>query len=209
MKPTGSDAIITFMRLATRLKHVRRQGWLDRGVPDPESSADHSWNLALFAWLVATGRNGLDPNRVLLIALVHDLPEALAGDTTPFDRHRSDDGTIPEDRLRAAPSYVAREVNEKHARERSALVQMVNDLPPAMAGPLIDAWDEYTAGDSPEARFVRQLDKLETLLQAELYLDQHPDIIIDSFRAGTDRDITDPALRQLLHAIWNSEPTQS
>ncbi len=61
---------------------------------------------------------------------------------------------------------------------------MTRELPPNLEEQLVTAWDDYAAGTTPEARFVRQMDKLETLLQAELYLDQHPEIVIDSFRLG-------------------------
>lgn len=189
------------MRLAARLKEIRRQGWIDRGVPDPESSADHSWSLALLAWLIASTREDLDADQVMRVALLHDLPEALAGDATPFDRHRSADGTIPDDHFQRAPIYDAEESRAKHERERRALTRMTEQLPKPLRDQIFDAWEEYDAGQTPEARFVRQMDKLETLLQAEIYLDQHPEIIIESFRAGAERDISDPLLRELLAAL--------
>lgn len=193
------------MRTANRLKAVRRQGWIDRGVPAPESSADHSWSLALFVWLVAQTRGDLNAGRVLLLALIHDLPEALAGDATPFDRHRREDGTIPADHFRAAPTYAERETKDKHARERRALADMIGGLPDELSEKIRSAWDEYMEGLTAEARFVRQMDKLETLLQAEIYLDQHSEIVIDSFRAGTERDVTDPGLRRMLAALTTIE----
>ncbi len=204
MRQVDGDAIAAFMRLATRLKAVRRQGWLDRGVNDPESSADHSWNLAIFAWLSALTRDDLDTDRVLLLALVHDLPEALAGDTTPFDRYRQADGAIPEAHFTNAPDYDQREKTAKQEREREALDQMLATLPPDLAGAIADAWAEYTERTTPEALYVRQMDKLETLLQAELYRSEQPEIVIDSFRRGTRRDVSDPSLQPLLAAISGS-----
>ena len=206
MSRADSDAIITFLRLAARLKSTPRQGWLDRGIPQPESAADHSWSVAICAWLIALGRAELDAGRVLLLALIHDLPEALVGDATPFDQHRSEDGSIPAEHFRAPPVYDERAATEKHARERAALIQMTAGLPPELSVAVVDAWDEYASGTTPEARFVRQLDKLETLLQAELYLEDHPGIVIDSFRLGTDRDVTDPELRRLLKALAAAAP---
>ena len=204
MNSTGSDGLLRFMRLALDLKKIQRQGWIDRGVPNPESSADHSWSLALFAWLLAEGRADLNAERIMLMALVHDLPEALAGDATPFDRHRADDGTIAADHFRTAPIYDESETDEKHRREREALMHMTGSLHPDLRELLVAAWDEYTAGQTDEARFVRNLDKLETVLQAESYLKDHPGIVIDSFRAGADRDIDDPQLRTLLASIRGS-----
>lgn len=201
MSEQDHASIVAFMRLATRLKAVRRQGWIDRGVPEPESSADHSWSLALFGWLVARTRNDLDADRVMLMALIHDLPEALAGDATPFDRHRRADGTIPASHFRAAPTYDVRETSAKHERERRALHELVASLPDRLAATIVDAWEEYGGQETREARFVRQMDKVETLLQAEIYLEAHPEIVIDSFRAGTQRDVTDPEILGLLDAL--------
>lgn len=201
MSASDRAGIVRFLRLAARLKEVRRQGWVDRGVPHPESGAEHSWAMALMAWLLALERDDLDAERVLLIALVHDLPEALAGDATPFDRHRDETGRIAETLFHDAPVYDERETRAKHARERAALDEMTTGLPQALRAQINAAWEEYNAGQSAEARFVRQVDKLETLLQAELYRERHPEIVIDSFRAGAGRDVTDPELRAILAAI--------
>jgi putative hydrolases of HD superfamily len=62
---------------------------------------------------------------------------------------------------------------------------------------IVEAWEEYEASQTPEARLVRQLDKLETWLQALEYQEQQPDLIIESFRRGTDRDMADGDLREL------------
>jgi putative hydrolases of HD superfamily len=99
------DELLNFWSLAIRLKKLRRQGWIDRGVNDPESTADHSWAVALLAWLLVHDRPELDRDRVLLLGLVHDLPEAVAGDATPFDADRDEYGAIPAERFHALPSY--------------------------------------------------------------------------------------------------------
>ncbi|MGH2411415.1 MAG: HD domain-containing protein, partial [Chloroflexota bacterium] len=72
------------LRAIEPLKHLPRTGWLDREVASPESVAAHSWRLAVLAWIVAS-EVGLDANRAMAIALMHDLPEAVTGDHTPFD----------------------------------------------------------------------------------------------------------------------------
>ncbi|CAN5685795.1 HD domain-containing protein [soil metagenome] len=195
------EGLIKFMRLAAQLKAVRRQGWVDRGVGDPESSADHSWAVAIFAWALASEREGLDPTRVMLLALLHDLPEALAGDATPFDRYRGADGMITSEHFHGSPTYDDLESHQKHQREREALQEMIAGLPGQLSERIVDAWEEYTAGTTAESQFVRQVDKLETLLQAELYREQQREVVIESFRTGTDRDVSDPILRRVLEGI--------
>lgn len=198
MDEQRDTALLDFWRLAQQLKTIRRQGWLDRGVDAPESAADHSWGVALLAWLLARDEPSLDRDRVLLIALVHDLPEALAGDPTPFDRYRNARGTIPPSRFAEPPAYSAEARARKSVAERVALDQMLTPLDPSIADDIRDAWQEYEAGLTPEARFVRQVDKVETLLQAEAYTERQPGLAVGSFRLGAQRDVTDHRLSSLV-----------
>src|SRR5713226_9513959 len=75
--------LLAFFRAAGGLKRLPRQGWVDRGIPAPESVADHSFRAALMA-LVLGSAAGLDTARLVKLVIVHDLPEALAGDATPY-----------------------------------------------------------------------------------------------------------------------------
>ena len=65
-----------WIRDLLRLKRTPRAGWFRVGVDRPESVADHSFSLALLAWRLARETPGLDANRVVLMALLHDFPEA-------------------------------------------------------------------------------------------------------------------------------------
>lgn len=194
---SGTRAFREFWDLAVALKRVQRQGWVDRGVELPESVADHSWGVALLAWLTAHGRTDLDRDRVLLLGLVHDLPEAIAGDATPFDSARDRDGTIAPERFREMPSYSEESKRLKRQAELRALAEMIANLPPSIAAEIHSAWVEYDEQRTPEARHVRQIDKLETLLQAHSYAGAQPELIVDSFRLGADADIADIPLRRI------------
>jgi putative hydrolase of HD superfamily len=194
------DAILQFWSVALQLKRLRRTGWLDRGVCDPESTASHSWGVALLAWLLARDHPELDRDRVLLLGLLHDLPEAVAGDVTPFDIVRDATGTIPPEHFGTAPGYTPAARAAKQVAETAALNEMLAGLPLELAGDVRVAWHEYEEGTTAEARFVRQIDKLETLLQAEDYLDRQPALVIDSFRLGARRDVSEPGLLSLLEA---------
>jgi putative hydrolase of HD superfamily len=197
-----SDArMVQFVHHVQRLKDLRRQGWLDRGVQDPESVADHSWSVAFLAWLLARDRPDLERERVLVLGLVHDLPEVVAGDSTPFDGLRELSGDIPREYFLNVPEYSPEAKRAKSQAEAAALEQLLRPLPAALARDIRQAWEEYDAGETPEARFVRQVDKLETLLQAEAYRQEQPGIVVDSFWLGAKRDITDPRLVRIMDAI--------
>jgi putative hydrolase of HD superfamily len=194
------DTLLDFLEQAGRLKRLRRKGWVDRGVAEPESVADHSYRLALLTLLAGSLHPGIDVSRAVILALVHDLPEVLAGDQTPFDR-QLEAGADPAQLFRSYPSYSPEAEAEKSARERAALRQMVAGLPDKLARLLSEAWEEYEAGSTPEARLVRQLDKLETALQATEYRAEQPEITIDSFLLGAEAESVDPLARELLGAI--------
>ena len=198
MEAAGDEALLEFWALAQQLKAVKRQGWLDRGVTDPESAAEHSWGVALLAWLLARDEPDLDRDRVLLLGLVHGLPEALAGDPTPFDRYRDQRGAIEPGHFAEPPAYTPEDRQQKLAAERDALARMLAPVDPSLAAEVHDAWEDYESGRSPEARFVRQVDKLETLIQAEAYARRQPGLAIESFRLGAARDVTDRRLAPLV-----------
>src|SRR5690349_5770440 len=79
-------ALATFFTRVQDLKRVKRRGWIDRGVPLPEveSVADHTWATGLLAWLTALDGTDLDANRVLQLAMIHDLAEVIVGDDPPY-----------------------------------------------------------------------------------------------------------------------------
>lgn len=196
--------------MAGRLKEVARQGWLDRGLARAESVADHSYRTALLAWAAARAR-GLNAERALAIALIHDLAEADTGDETPFDdqvrtaraRHgRHDDRSIFAVRPPADPARRA----ARHARERAALAAVTSELPAAIGADLLALWDEYDRQATAEARLVKEVDRVETALQAREYAARFPNLPIDSFLA----DARAPSVGTDLAALLDStEPAES
>lgn len=135
-------ALLAFLRRAERLKTVTRTSWTSEGKQ--ESTAEHTWRLCLFALSVKPWFSELNFERVLAIALVHDLGEAISGDISAVLQ------------VGAPP---------KHEQERRDLVQLLGDAPEAVRANLLALFDEYNAVTSPEAKFVKAVDKLETILQ--------------------------------------------
>ena len=194
-------AIARVLQLAGKLKRLRRKGWVDRGVPEPESVADHSYRLALATLLLAARNPELDVERAVTLALVHDLPETIAGDATPFDEILSRQEADRAEVFRRSPEWDPEARTAKITAERSAIDEMVRDLPRGTSELISEAWEEYTAGETPEARLVRQVDKLETWLQALEYRSRDPELVVESFRIGVWRDVVDADLRELLEAL--------
>lgn len=202
-------SLARFLHRIGRLKRTPRTGWLDRGVPPAgtESVADHSFRVALLAWLAAhlavREGAGLDPDRVLLLALLHDLAESVTGDTTPYER-----GAIPTTDPAARRAFLdgrhrrpAARADAKRAAEAAAMADLGRELPPPLDALLAGLWRELAAGDSAEARFVRQADKLEAFLQSREYAADDPGRPMGSFAAEVREVIEEPTLRRLRDAI--------
>lgn len=80
----AAERLLDFLTLAERLKRELRHSWLSDGRC--ESVAEHTWFVALMA-LLANGHleQPVHLDRVLAMALVHDLAEAEMGDIPFFE----------------------------------------------------------------------------------------------------------------------------
>lgn len=67
-----------------------RAGWVQRNVAQPESIADHMYRMATMALLMA-GSERYDHGKLVKMAIVHDIAEAIVGDITPDDNVSKDD----------------------------------------------------------------------------------------------------------------------
>lgn len=159
------------------LKQLYRQGWLKRGISRErcESVAEHSLGVALLAlWLAEAYFPDLDSGKVIRIALIHDFGEIYAGDIIPEDG-------VPE--------------QEKYHLEEDSVRRVFEALPNGEE--YIALWYEYEGGASPEARFVRQIDRLEMGLQAKVYELQGYSSL-DEFYQSAEEALSDKKLRDLL-----------
>jgi putative hydrolase of HD superfamily len=164
----------------TQLKQLYRQGWLRRGVPAErcESVAEHIFSMAVLAMVVADAYfPALDLLKVLRLVLLHDFGEIYAGDI------------IPADHL---------DPQEKYRRERESALQVLEKLP--IGAVYIALWQEYEDGASPEARFVKQMDRLDMGLQASVY-EQQGMINAGEFLASIETALGTPELRSILEAL--------
>ena len=142
----GGDALarrIRFALEADRLKGVVRRTRLVDGSRH-ENSAEHSWHLALLAVLLAdTAGPEVDAARVVRMLLVHDLVEVEAGDTFAYD--------------------VAANLG-RDERERLAAERIFGILPEGQGDELRALWEEFEAGETPDARFAVAMDRFQPLL---------------------------------------------
>jgi putative hydrolases of HD superfamily len=198
-----AEALLGLAQFASKLKSVPRTGWLDRGVPplQVESVADHSLGVAILAWGCALQLRAdgvaIDPERVLMLAILHDLAEAEAGDVPPYDPAAIPDEHEPAARRAFLETRHRRDPNRDAAKRReedAAVRGLLDRLPGATRSALEEVWDDLRQGTSNEARFVKQVDRLETFLQSRRYLRADPTLPMASFRQEVFESIDNPLL---------------
>ena len=177
------------------LKDTVRTGWMLRGIRDPESVADHSWGTALLCLLYA-GAEGLDTDRCLRIALVHDIAECRVGD-------------IPK---RVDPAAQPVTAAEKARLEQEA-IDYLSELPGVESVEFARLWLEYERRGSREALFVRDMNLIDMCLTALLYergnryasvdtASNFPDFDrLDEFFATASPELSTPTARTLFSDI--------
>jgi putative hydrolase of HD superfamily len=199
------------IRLLLGLKRLKRTGWLDRGAPPDqvESVADHSYFTALIAWLSALDRPDLDATRVLKLAMVHDLAEAIVGDLPPYSAEDLPDPGDP-DAVRAF--FSVRHVRTtgqraaKRAAEAVAIDQIARLMPDRAGAEFLELLREYEARDTPESRFVKDVDTLEAYLESLEQARLLPGLPVDGFAAMAQQELSDPLLQQIRDAAAALDP---
>ncbi len=109
------------------LKQTPRTGWLHRGIPQPESVASHSYGVIFWTWWLVyrAQQRGISPlpdlQKALLLALLHDLPEAGTGDLVPRQRRLlfGDDKETREHAIRHAEDRFWEEAPHPHNADDS------------------------------------------------------------------------------------------
>ena len=130
-------------KLKTTYRYNKTAPWRN------ESSADHSWRLALMVFIIADElKLDIDVNKAVKIALVHDLAEAITWDI---------------DAVLIAEWKVTKEYKEEE--EKKAMEILRKMLPVSIGEDLFELWNEYEDNNTKEAMFVKALDKLENLCQ--------------------------------------------
>lgn len=142
--PRGGDTvppmqpIIDFILELDKLKAVTRKT-RPLGQARYENSAEHSWQIAMFALSMGhLAPEPVDLARVVGMLLVHDIGEIDTGDTIVYAEH----GWA-----------------ERKAAEAAAITRIFGLLPADQASPLRALWDEFDAEATAEARFAHALDR--------------------------------------------------
>lgn len=169
--------LLDFFNIVADLKKIRRKGWKEKiGLTSPESVADHSYNTAVMAMVLADLKE-LDTEKILKMALLHDLAESVIGDFTP------------------------QEISKKNKTEleNKAMSDILSRLPLTLANNYSKIWKEYQEQNSKESILVHEIDRLEMALQAYKYrTDGYPKDKLETFFAAARKDIKSKEVLEIL-----------
>jgi 5'-deoxynucleotidase YfbR-like HD superfamily hydrolase len=176
------EVIIPFYRIERHVQFGFRGG-------QNENDAEHSWMLALVACALAPSIDSkLDVGKICQFAIVHDLVEIHAGDTSNF----------ADEKLKAT----------KQQREDEALLDLRKELKKFPW--IINTIEEYEKQSSSEAIFTRSVDKFLPLLfdYSEEGLTLHhskitKDIWINKLQIQREKASKHPGAFEYYDEIWN------
>ena len=176
------DSINSIYYKFVMLKQLKRRGWLQAGINNEEceSVGEHILGVVFLAMLLCDGwYSHLDKEKVLKMSMIHDLCEIYTGDIIPNDQ-------------------VTQE--EKIKREKESIKKVFQNL--FNSQDYLRIWDEYSDKETPESRFVHQVDKLEMALQASFYQRQ-TGIDLNEFIFSAFKKLEDPLIKQLIQEFSN------
>lgn len=137
------EKLVYFLKEIETFKNIARKTYVSS--LRHESDAEHAWHLAMFLILFEKDLpSGLDKEKMLKMALMHDLVEVYAGDTFAFDEEGKKD---------------------KHAREKKAAEDLFGLLPEDMQKQFHDLFNEFEAKETKESKIVQSFDKLQPIIQ--------------------------------------------
>jgi putative hydrolase of HD superfamily len=181
--------LIKFFDEANQLKKIKRQGWVIDKVENPETVAEHTFRTALMCMFLGKDKN-LDMEKVMKMAIIHDLAEAKIGDIVTYWRFKK---AVPRE--------------DKIKKEKRAIQEMFSEL--KEYNEIFNLWIEFEEGKTKEAKFVRQIEKLEMSLQALEYERGGNKNVREHYHQQTEEILEDPELidffKEMLSVMRNEK----
>ncbi len=203
-KKRDVQKMIDFIFLMGKMKQIKREGWVMRGVINPESLAAHSFRSAFMSW-VLSGRKRMDRGVVVVMCLMHDLFAPIIGDITPYEKviEAAKDKKKLFETLPWLGSSRGKKVLmlEQLEKESKAMDKILALLPHDLRHEVKYLWLEFKVGASKEARFARQVDRIEGVMQAMEYQKKNKAMPVKAFWLELKELIDDPMLAEFVNQL--------
>jgi putative hydrolase of HD superfamily len=140
------EELIDFVRFTHEIRSVRRAMMFEGN--SNENDMEHQYQLALVGWFLADNDElKLDKNKLVSLALVHDIAEVYAGDLIAF--------ASPKDR------------KEQKKREKDAILKLQERWPSFSS--MHELIEEYEHLSTEESKFIYALDKLLPMINNYIF----------------------------------------
>ena len=173
-----------FFKTVGKSKRLLRAGWVREKVRDPESVAEHSFRVSVLA-MVLSDKLGyeVDKEKLIKMAILHDLGEVITGDivTERYD----------------VIDIEKREQKEKE--EREGIREIFSKI--GAEDEYLDIFDEMIGRTTPEAKVFSQFDKLEMALQAHEYEEEQGKDLEEFFTSVGLYYVRDPLIKKIFDMI--------
>ena len=134
---------IDFILEIDKEKEIYRQTHL-KGYKRQENDAEHAWHMAVMIYLLKEYANEeFDVAKAMMMALIHDIVEIDAGDTYAYDKEN---------------------LATQKGREKKAADRIFGMLPDEQKKEMLALFEEFEAGETPEAKFARVMDNFQPIL---------------------------------------------
>ena len=178
---------LNFFKTVGKSKRLLRTGWVDNKVNNPESIAEHSFRTSVLAMTLADKMDyPLDKNKLIKMAILHDLGELATGDIIVGR------GEVLDIEKR----------DEKEEKEKEGIKEIFELI--GEGSKYASIFQEMITRDTPEAIFFWQIDKLEMAFQALEY-EEEQDINLEEFFLNVGSlYLKEPLLKKIFNRLINS-----
>jgi putative hydrolase of HD superfamily len=182
-KNVALENILSFMMKIEKLKAMPRLYWIKHGIKDPETVAGHIFTVTLLGWILGREKKKLNMEKILKMAICHEISAVFTGDTIPYIKRVPKDKKKRHDILRKWPR-LPKEVKktrflQDHREEKKAVSKLTQGLDKVLRKEIMQLWDEYRRASTPEALFLGQVNTLAVLLQGLEYQKKYKNYFTD------------------------------
>jgi 5'-deoxynucleotidase YfbR-like HD superfamily hydrolase len=198
--------LLKFFLEVEKLKQMPRTGWVLMNVQKPETVAAHTFRMTVLASLLAIKKN-LNIKKIIQTALFHDLCEVYAEDVTPFFYYLK----LPKDKIqrkkvlmkwiRLSKKEKEKLGEKKFKLEKESLLKLTKLLNPEIRKKIYSSWFNFEKRVFKEGSFVKQVDRIETLIQSIEYFGPKEEVGGSSWWEGTEEVVEDTLLLNFLKVI--------
>jgi putative hydrolases of HD superfamily len=166
------------------LHDLKRTGWVNRGVENPESVKEHTEELLSLVAELSPLLSAEETDGLIEMLEVHDWPEAVHGDEVILE--------VNPDDLKPLKAL-------KFENERKALEIICKDLPNGQE--IMNLWLRFETSDDPAAVFGRQLDKYQAVEKALEYEETQGIPLFEEFLKYSLNFIDHPVLLERIEQL--------